>query len=59
VPEIPGERAEDRRVDAVELVVVERLDQQQGAFARLREAVGDLLVQQCLRGAPDPARLDV
>ena len=27
VAEVPGERAEDRRVDAVELLVVERLDQ--------------------------------
>ena len=36
------ERAEDRRVDAVELLVRERLDQLEGARARLRQALGDL-----------------
>ena len=41
VAEVPGQRAEDRRVDAVELLVVERLDQLQGAPARLGEALRD------------------
>jgi hypothetical protein len=41
VAEVPGERAEDRRVDAVELLVVERLDQLIGASASLREPVRD------------------
>ena len=45
VAEVPGERAEDRRVDGVELLVGERLDQEEGPLARLREAVGDLLAQ--------------
>ena len=41
VAEVPGQRAEDRRVDAVELLVVERLDQLQRARARLGEAFRD------------------
>jgi hypothetical protein len=42
VAEVPGERAEDRRVLAVELGLAQRVDQEQGAFARLGEAAGDL-----------------
>ena len=41
VAEVPGQRAEERRVDAVELLVVERLDQVQGPPPRLREALRD------------------
>jgi hypothetical protein len=45
VAEVPRERAEDRRVDAVQLLVVERLDQQQGALPSLRQAVRDPLLE--------------
>ena len=45
VAEVPGERAEDRRVDRVELLVGERLDEPERAFAGLGEAVGDALVE--------------
>jgi hypothetical protein len=41
VPEVPDQRAEDRRVDAVELLVAERLDQLQGALPRLGQPLGD------------------
>ena len=41
VAEVPGERAEQRRVDPVELLVVERLDQLQGPPARLGETFRD------------------
>ena len=41
VAEVPGERAEDRRVDGVELLLAELLDQQQGALARLAQPFGD------------------
>jgi hypothetical protein len=41
VAEVPGQRAEDRRVDAVELLVVELLDQRIGAPARRREPIRD------------------
>ena len=41
VAEVPGERAEDRRVDPVELLVVERLDQLQGPLPRLGETLRD------------------
>ena len=41
VPEVPGERAEDLAVDGVELLVGQRLDEEQRAPARLLEAVRD------------------
>jgi hypothetical protein len=44
VPEVPDERAEDRRVDAVQLLVVEWLYQLKRAPARLCQALGDLLL---------------
>ena len=44
VAQIPGQRAENGRVDAVQLLVVERLEQQKRAFARLRQATGDGLL---------------
>ena len=47
VAEVPGQRAEDRRVDAVELLVVERLDQLQGAPPRLGEAFRDRFLGAC------------
>ena len=50
VAEVPGERAEQRRVDPVELAVVERLDQVEGALARLREPVRD----RCPWSLPSP-----
>jgi hypothetical protein len=45
VPEVPGERAENRRPDPVQLLVVERLDQRQGPLSRFAKRVGD----RCLR----------
>ena len=57
VAEVPGKRAEDRRVDGVELLVGERLDQQEGALARLGEAVGDPLTQIGLGRRRDGPRL--
>jgi hypothetical protein len=44
VAEVPGKRAEDRRVDRVELLVGERLDEPESALACLGEAFGDALV---------------
>jgi len=41
VPEIPDQRAEDRRVDAVELLVGERLDQPEGVTACLSQPLGE------------------
>jgi hypothetical protein len=41
VAEVPGQRAEQRRVDVVELLVVERLDQLQRACAGLGETLRD------------------
>jgi plasmid stabilization system protein ParE len=41
VPEVPGQRAQDRRVDRVQLLVVERRDQRQRPLARLGESVRD------------------
>jgi len=57
VPEIPRQRAEDRAVDAVEPVVVERFDQGEGALPRLGEAVDDPLLDAGLRGGGDARRL--
>jgi hypothetical protein len=57
VAEVPGERAEDRRVNVVELLVGERLDQQQRPLARLRETIGDPMVQVGLDRARDGIRL--
>ena len=56
-PRSQVERAEDRRVDAVELLVGERLDQQQGPFPRLGQAVGDPLLEVGLRRRGDDERL--
>jgi len=42
VPEIPDQRAENRVVDAVELLVRERLDQLQGVTACLLQVPGQL-----------------
>jgi hypothetical protein len=47
VAEVPDQRAEDRRVDAVELLLGERLDQQEGSFARLGKPLGDRFVPGC------------
>jgi hypothetical protein len=47
VAEVPGQRAEDRRVDAVELLVVEGLEQLQGAAACLAEAFSDRVLGAC------------
>jgi hypothetical protein len=44
VTEVPGKRAEDRRVDGVELIVCQGLDEPQRALAGLGEAFGDALV---------------
>jgi hypothetical protein len=41
VAEVPDQRAQDGRVDPVELLVAERLDQLQGVDARLGQAVRD------------------
>jgi hypothetical protein len=43
VPEVPGERAEDRRVDPIELLVGEGLDEPKRPLAGLGEARGDSL----------------
>ncbi len=48
VAEVPGERAEDLREDGVELLLAERLDQHQGAGARVRQARGDRVLVSCL-----------
>ena len=45
VAEVPGQRTQDLAVDGVELLVGERLDQQQRALARLREAVSDRVLR--------------
>jgi hypothetical protein len=42
--EVPGERAEDRRVDRVELGVAQLRDQRERAAAGLLEPVGDLVL---------------
>ena len=42
VPQVPDQGAQDRGVDAVELLVGERLDERQRACARLAETRGDL-----------------
>src|SRR6185295_20153363 len=46
VTEVPGQWTENRRVDAIELLVVERPDQVQSACARLAEAF-----HECALGA--------
>jgi hypothetical protein len=53
VAEIPGERAEDRRVDGVQLPLAERLDEEQGARSCVRQTVGDPLAEIGLRGGRD------
>jgi hypothetical protein len=53
VAEVPGKRAEDRRVDGVELLVGQRLDQPQRALASLGETVGDALIDLCWSGLRD------
>ena len=45
VAEVPGQRAEDRRVDRVQLLVVERLDQGKSPLPRLGKSFRD----RCLR----------
>jgi hypothetical protein len=45
VPEVPGQGTQDRRVDSVQLLVVERRDQRQRPLTRLGESVRD----RCLR----------
>ena len=57
VAEVPGERAEQRRVDRVELLVAELLDQQQGALARLAQSFGDRVLRLCRGGRRDSRRL--
>ena len=47
VAEVPGQRAEDRRVDGVELLVVERLDQRKSALARLGKPFRDRCLGVC------------
>jgi hypothetical protein len=41
VPEVPDQRAEDRGVDAIELLVAERLDQEERVTACLSEPLGE------------------
>jgi hypothetical protein len=57
VAEVPGERAQDVRVDGVELVVGQRGNQRKGALAGLGEALGNPLLEQCVGGSRDPKRL--
>lgn len=57
VPEIPGEWAEDRGVDPVELLLVERLDQQKRPLPRLRQSFGDAVPRDCRRGSRDVVSL--
>jgi hypothetical protein len=42
VPQIPDQRAEDRAVDPIELIVRKRLDQAQGVTACLVQTPGQL-----------------
>jgi hypothetical protein len=49
VAEVPGERAQDRRVDPVELVVGERLDQEKRPLPGLGQAFGDRIGEVGLR----------
>jgi hypothetical protein len=53
VAQVPGEWAQDRRVDGVELLVAERLDQQQCAPPRFRQTVRDALLELGLGGERD------
>jgi hypothetical protein len=57
VPEVPGERAEQRRVDRVELLVVELFDQQQRPLPCFRQPLGDLRPIGCLRRRRDESSL--
>jgi hypothetical protein len=60
VAEVPGERAEDRRVDPIELVVGERLDKEERPSAGLGETVRDPLLIRGVspsRREGDPNRL--
>jgi hypothetical protein len=57
VPEVPGERAEQRRVDVVELLVVELLDEEQSPLPRFRQPLGDLRPIGCLRRRRDRSSL--
>jgi hypothetical protein len=58
VTEVPGERAEDRRVDGVELLLAQRLHQQERAPAGLLETRGDSVGCPGLTGRRDPDRLN-
>jgi hypothetical protein len=44
VAQVPRERAEDRRIDAVELVVGQRRDESERPLPRLGEAFGEPLL---------------
>jgi hypothetical protein len=44
VAEVPDQRAEDRRVDAVQLLIGERLDQQEGVTPCLSEPLGECVL---------------
>jgi hypothetical protein len=58
VAEVPGEGAEDRRIDPVELVVGERRDEGQRPLPRLGEAFGEPLLADG-GGERDRSRLPV
>jgi hypothetical protein len=51
--EVPGERAEDRRVDPVQLIVGKRLDQEKGPLPGLGQAFGDRIGEVGLRYGRD------
>jgi hypothetical protein len=52
MPQVPGKRAENRRPNPVQLLVVKRLDQRQRALPRLAKRVRD----RCLRLGGDVGR---
>ena len=57
--QIPRERTEQRRVDGVELLVAELLDEQESASTRLGEPLRNPLPIGCLRGRRDIASLPI
>jgi hypothetical protein len=57
VAEVPGERAEDRGIDPIQLTLVERLDQRERTLASFGEPVDDPLLDAGVGGDRDGDRL--
>jgi hypothetical protein len=53
VAEVPGQRTEERGVDAVELLVFELFDEEEGPRSRLRQSLGDLVLDDWRGGSRD------